>query len=131
MKKALRRYEDAAYSLARIVFGFLFACHGAQKLFGLLGGETTTTRMGFVAGIIEFFGGIFIGLGLLASWAAVVTCGEMAVTYYRVHVPKGFFPIQNGGEKAALFCLFFLYVIFRGSGSLSLDEVLRKARKQE
>ena len=123
------RAAEIAYASARIVFGFLFACHGAQKLFGLLGGETATTRLRMAEGIIEFFGGVLISLGLMASVAAFLACGEMAIAYFRVHAPKGFFPIQNHGEAAVMFCFFFLIVIFRGSGPFSLDGLFRWHRR--
>lgn len=33
------RFTDVAYFLLRFVAGFLFSLHGAQKLFGVLGGK--------------------------------------------------------------------------------------------
>ena len=122
----LNRFSEQAYAIARFVVGALFACHGAQKLFGVLGGKQELHELrGLVAGIIEFFGGCFVALGLFAAIAAFVACGEMAVAYFTVHAPRGFWPILNGGERAVLFCFFFLYVANRGSGRLSLDAVLR------
>src|SRR5215470_13258455 len=106
MQDLRSRAAEIAYALARIVFGFLFACHGAQKLFGLLGGQTADTHLKMAEGIIEFFGGVLIGLGLITSVAAFIACGEMAVAYFKVHAPKGFFPIQNHGEAAVMFCFF-------------------------
>jgi putative oxidoreductase len=76
----LQRYSGVAYSLMRIVVGFLFACHGAQKLFGAFGLPAEfRDPEGLVAGLIEFFGGSAISLGVLTSIAAFVASGEMAV----------------------------------------------------
>jgi putative oxidoreductase len=113
----------------RIVVGLLFALHGAQKLFGVLGG-TKVPLVGLygAAGVIEFFGGLLIALGLLGSWAAFVASGEMAAAYFMGHFPKGFWPIQNGGELALLYCFVFLYIATRGSGVWSVDAAF--ARKE-
>ena len=122
------RYSDHAYAVTRVVAGLLFACHGAQKLFGVLGGIRELGGEGLLAGIIEFFGGSLVALGLVASIAAFVASGEMAVAYLRAHAPIGFWPIQNGGEWAVFYCFFFLYVAAEGSGRFSLDSVFRRRR---
>lgn len=114
------------YAAFRIVTGFLFWQHGAQKLFGWLGGDQVelASLMG-VAGILEFVGGLMIGLGLYTRFVAFVVAGEMAVAYFMVHMPRGLWPIQNGGEKAAFYCFAFLLMVAMGSGAFSLDEKLR------
>lgn len=128
MRTFLGRYSDHAYAVTRVVVGLLFACHGAQKLFGVLGGTRELGGEGLLAGIIESFGGSLVALGLVASIAAFVASGEMAVAYFRAHAPIGFWPIQNGGEWAVFYCFFFLYVAAQGSGRFSLDSVFRRRR---
>ncbi len=123
----LARSEVRIYALLRIVAGFLFLCHGAQKLFGVLGGnQADLISLIGLAGIIEFVGGLLILLGLFADYAAFICSGEMAVAYFTAHLPNGFWPIQNQGELAALYSFLFLYVATKGSGSWSLDSVRRK-----
>jgi putative oxidoreductase len=78
------------------------------------------------AGIIEFFGGSLIALGIAASLAAFIACGEMAYAFFTVHYPRGFWPIMNGGEPAVLYCFFFLYVALRGSGRYSIEGLVRR-----
>lgn len=123
------RYSDHLYAMARIVIGLLFACHGAKKLFGVLGGTWQLgDAEGLVAGGIELVGGSLVAVGLASSIAAFVASGEMAVAYFRAHAPIGFWPIQNGGEWAVLYCFFFLYVAAQGSGRFSLDSLVRRRR---
>ena len=131
LSKYFGRYADYVYPLARIVVGFLFACHGAQKLFGVLGVEHSEIHdpEGVIAGIVEFGGGLLVMLGLWANVAAFLASGEMAVAYFKAHAPRGFWPILNGGEKAVFYCFFFLYVAARGSGRFSLDSLWRKNKR--
>src|SRR6266487_1921129 len=88
-------------SLLRIVIGFLFSCHGLQKLFGLFGGmgghgaKAATLSLLWVASILETFGGLLIIFGLFTRPVAFILCGEMAVAYFRAHAPRGLWPIVN------------------------------------
>ena len=127
MNKVLGKFSPKIYALLRIVAGFLIACHGAQKLFGALGGEAKpiASLMG-VAGVIELFGGLLIALGLWASWAAFIASGEMAVGYFMVHAGQGFWPIQNHGELAVIYCFVFLYIASHGAGAWSVAGALKK-----
>jgi putative oxidoreductase len=118
---ALRRFEPFAYALLRIVAGLLFMFHGLQK-FGLLGGQMVPlASMAGAAAVIETVGGLLIMIGLQAAPVAFICSGEMAYAYFMVHQPRGTWPIQNGGELAALYSFIFLYVATRGSGRLSVD----------
>ena len=111
----LKRFSEHIYSLMRLIAGFLFACHGAQKLFGVLGSERMIhVPLMLTAGIIEFFGGLLIALGMLTAIAAFIASGEMATGYFLGHAPHGFWPIRNHGELAVLFC-FVLHSSFFGS----------------
>jgi putative oxidoreductase len=127
MDRWLGRHAERAYALLRIVAGLLFACHGAQKLFGALGGTAMTSNpMMLVGGIIEFGGGLLIAIGLFTSWAAFLASGEMAVAYFMVHAKGGFWPIINKGELAVVYCFLFLYIAARGSGPYSVDGMMRR-----
>ncbi len=122
------RFSEIAYFLLRLFSGALFACHGAQKLFGAFGGPAMTGKPLMVAAsIIEFFGGLLIAAGLLTRIAAFLAAGEMAVAYFMVHAPQGFWPILNKGESAVLFCFVFLFICTRGGGPYSLEGLRRRA----
>lgn len=123
MDRYLGRFEDRIYALTRIVVGFLFFCHGAQKLFGVLGRAEAVplTSIFGVAGVIELVGGGLVALGLFTSWAALLCSGQMAVAYFFWHQPDALFPIMNKGEPAALYAWIFLLIAARGAGPWSLD----------
>jgi putative oxidoreductase len=125
MDRFLGQYSEHAYALMRIVVGFLFTCHGAQKILGVLGGVddaggTAAFGLIWVAGIIELVGGLLVATGFQASVAAFLCSGQMAVAYFMAHQGRGLFPIQNGGEPAVLYCFVFLFIAARGPGIWSL-----------
>jgi putative oxidoreductase len=126
MERILGRFGPQLYAIMRIVAGLLFACHGAQKLFGVLGRQQVALASMFgAAGIIEFVGGLLIAIGFLAGTAAFIASGEMAFAYFTRHAPRGTFPIQNGGELALLYCFVFLYIAARGAGMWGVDKRTR------
>lgn len=126
MENVLGPYRGIIYALLRIVAGLAFAQHGAQKLFGVLGGTAQPLMSQFgLAGLIEFVGGIMVAIGLFASPVAFLASGQMAWAFFQQHLPRGFWPIQNGGELAVLYCFLWLYVAASGSGKGSIDS-LRK-----
>ncbi len=114
-----------ALTLLRIVTAFVFWMHGAQKLFGFFGQEPRAflTLLWF-AGLLEFFGPLFIGFGLFTRAVAFLLAGEMAVAYFISHFPRGFWPVMNSGERAVLFCFIFLLLAATGPGKLALDNLL-------
>lgn len=126
MERVLGRFSPQLYAVMRIVVGLLFACHGAQKLFGVLGGQRVVLASQFgIAGIIELVGGLLIAAGFLTGTAAFIASGEMAYAYFTQHMPRKGFPIQNGGELAVLYCFIFLFIASRGVGIWGIDKRTR------
>ena len=122
METTLAPFAPYAFAMLRIIAGLLFVAHGGQKTFGWFGGQPVPLGSLFgLAGIIEIVLGIVIALGLFTSYAAFVASGEMAVAYFIGHFPKSFWPLENEGELAVLFCFIFLYMATRGSGIWSVD----------
>lgn len=118
----LSAYQQQALAVLRIITGLLFIEHGTQKLFNF---PPTDMEMGgglmLVAGILEVGGGGMIVIGFLTRSVAFVLCGMMAVAYFMAHAPQGFFPVNNMGDAAILFCFIFLYLVFAGPGAWALD----------
>ena len=129
------RLAALAQGVLRIVIGFLFWSHGAQKLLGWFGGMgpdggtvPLASLMG-LAGIIEFVGGALIMIGLFTRPAAFIASGEMAVAFFLQHVPTGgLWPLLNQGEPAALYAFTFLFFAAAGAGALGVD-VWRSRRR--
>ncbi len=122
MTTFLRPHGERIYALLRIAAGFMFACHGAQKVLGLFGGPAQMpAAVQWSAGLIELIGGVLIALGLFTRWAAFICSGQMAVAYFMVHQAQGLIPIQNHGELAALYSWLFLFIAATGPGIWSLD----------
>jgi len=129
MERWLGPHAERVYALFRFVVGILFACHGAQKLFGAFGMPAMTSNpMMLAAGIVEFGGGLLVAIGLLTSWAAFLASGEMAVAYFMAHAHGSFWPIVNKGELAVVYCFVFLYIAARGSGAYSADAMMHRRR---
>lgn len=131
MERWLGRHSDVTYALLRVVAGLMFAIHGAQKLFGVLGGQKVSGTLFVVGGVIELVAGLMIALGFFAGFAAFIASGEMAVAYFMVHAKENVLnPVVNKGELAVLYCFVFLYIASRGSGPYSIDAALRRTRTQ-
>jgi putative oxidoreductase len=109
-----------ALGFSRILLGLLYLQHGLPKL-GVGRPAAAFLTQQWIAGVVEAFGGAAIALGFFTVPVAFVASGQMAFAYFLSHAPKGFFPIENGGDRAALFCFFFLFLFAAGSGKWSVD----------
>lgn len=134
--------SNAGYSALalRLPIGIIFMAHGAQKLFGWFGGyglegtggwmESIGLAPGFImallAGSAEFFGGLFILLGLLTRPAAIALSLTMAVAIFSVHFANGLFMSNNGYEFGLALLAASVSLALSGSGRLALDNVLAK-----
>jgi putative oxidoreductase len=125
--ETFERYTPHALAVLRIVTALIFLEHGSQKLFGFPaappGGLPPALSLFWFGGVLEFFGGLLLLVGLFTRCAAFVLAGEMAVAYWMVHAPKSFFPVLNGGDAAILYCFVFLYLVFAGPGLWSIDRM--------
>src|SRR5436309_36777 len=127
---ALNRFADPVFCITRLIVGLLFASHGGQKILGFPPGGhgMPPGAMGVVGAWIELGCGLLIAFGFLTRIAAFIASGEIAVAYFMVHAPGGFFPIVNHGESAVFYCWFFLFTIFYGAGLWSVDAMMAKGR---
>jgi putative oxidoreductase len=130
LKSFVAKWSPVVQSIMRIVIALLFVEHGAQKLFGfpvaIEGFTLSLFSLLGLAAILEFFGGLFVLLGLFTRPVAFILSGEMATAYFMAHAPKNFWPVVNQGELAIAYCFVFLYLAFAGGGPWSIDRALRK-----
>lgn len=117
-------------SILRIMTGLLLLQHGTMKYFNFPPSEMSgggLDNLMRVAGGIELIGGILIIIGLFTRPAAFICSGFMAAAYFMGHASQSFYPIINQGELAVLYCFVFLYFVFAGAGSWSVDAARGKA----
>ncbi len=129
----MAKFETQTYAALRIVAGFLFLWHGSMKLFNFPpapGGVEMPPYIMWIAGPIEFFGGILIMIGLGTRWAAFLASGLMAFAYWIGHGTKALLPAVNHGDLAALYCFLFLFISAKGAGAFSVDCMLGKGKSK-
>jgi len=138
MTGRLNSAQPYALGLYRIVVGLLFLCHGAASLFGVLGGAAGTggtleagSWPGWYAAVIQLVCGSLVLLGLGTRGAAFLAAGSMAYADFKVHQPTALWPMENGGEAAAMFSWAFLLLVFTGSGAFGLDRLFAKRSTEE
>jgi putative oxidoreductase len=120
----LDRYSPYMLAVLRISTALLFMEHGTQKLLGFPPGsfpQPPVFSLSGLAGILEMVGGVMILIGVFTRAVAFILAGQMAVAYFIGHAPEGFFPVNNGGDAAILYCFVFLYLVFAGPGVWSID----------
>ena len=125
--KQLAKHSDQTYALLRIVTGFMFSFHGAQKILGILSDfQPAVGSQIWIGGIIELVAGLLVLVGFQTRWAAFLSSGQMAVAYFQFHwkfqLGRNFFPAINKGELAVLYCFVFLYIACRGGVMWCLDK---------
>lgn len=129
IETTLNSHASRVRSIVRIVAGLIFLAHGTQKLLGFPASDMRPPLFSIfgLAGVIEIVAGVLITIGLFTRPAAFVASGTMAFAYFIAHAPQNFFPALNGGDAAILYCFFFLYLVFAGPGSWSVDAARGKA----
>jgi putative oxidoreductase len=130
MAELIGRFSAQTFAILRVVAGLMFAIHGTQKLLGYppmpAGMSGPLPPLMKVAGGIELVCGVLILIGLFTGIAAFIASGEMAVAYFMGHASHGFWPVQNQGELAVVYCFLWLFVAAHGAGIWSIDNALRR-----
>lgn len=133
MLQQLTSKSSITLGVLRIMSGLLFMAHGTVKFLSFPAGQYAGSGWSFsgpsaYAGVIELVAGALIALGLFTRPAAFLASGTMAAAYFMAHAPRSFWPINNGGDAAVLYCFVFLYFVFSGPGALGLDAMLGRKR---
>jgi putative oxidoreductase len=127
----LTAWAPQCLSVVRLMAGLLFLQYGLSKLFGFphlaMFDNVHPFQLFWFAGLFELVGGTLVTIGLFTRPIAFILSGEMAIGYFDVHAPQSFFPLQNGGTAAVLFCFIFLYFVFAGAGAWSIDNLRQQS----
>jgi putative oxidoreductase len=124
--RSLAKWAPQALGVLRIMTALLFLAHGTQKFLSFPPGERAGTGWTLdnpvaYSGLIEVIAGILVAIGWFTRPAAFIASGTMAVAYWYAHAPQNFWPVNNMGDAAILFCFVFLYLVFAGPGAFSVD----------
>lgn len=128
----LEKLKPLALLLLRLGLGLIFIYHGFPKLTHIHQTVSEFPHMGFpsyfayIAGILEFFGGWLLILGLFTRITALLLAGEMAIAILRVHLPQGgVMAVSNYQFPLALAVGAFALVAV-GAGAISIDRAIFK-----
>ena len=132
MSARFASYAPMMLSILRIMAALIFLEHGTQKILGFPPGGPDPLphpmTMLWWAGMIEMVPGFLLAVGLFSRTAAFLAAGEMAFAYWIGHAPRAFWPVDNGGDAAILYCFIFLYILCAGPGPWSLDAAIAGRR---
>ena len=131
---------DLGLLVIRVVFGLVYAAHGAQKLFGWFGGYGIAGTGGFLetlgfrpgktfataAGLGEFLGGLLLAFGFLGAVGPAMIVAGMIVAMVTVHWKNKFFVATNGIEHPLMYTTVAIGIALTGPGRFSLDAALGK-----
>jgi putative oxidoreductase len=125
----LDRFSPQLLSVLRIMSALLLLAHGTSKLLGfppteMFAQPPPAFTLIWFAGVLELVGGALLALGLFTRPIAFILSGELAFAYFIGHASQSFYPVQNGGDAAVLFCFVFLYIAAAGPGPWALDHML-------
>ncbi|HXU22111.1 MAG TPA: DoxX family protein [Verrucomicrobiae bacterium] len=129
--RSLEKLKPVALLLLRIALGIIFIYHGYPKLFG----HTRETMVAFsdmgfpryfayISGVVEFFGGCMLVLGLFARIAGLLLAGEMAIALWRVHGILSRPRAVGNYEFPLLLAVSAFAVASLGAGLISFDHAL-------
>lgn len=124
----LEKLKPLALLLLRCALGIIYVYHGYPKLFT----ETANwlqwfPKVGFpawfayLAGVIEFFGGCLLIVGLFTRLVGLLFTAEMAIAIWKVHLVHGIYSVKDYQFPLAL-ATAALTLATVGAGIISLDQ---------
>lgn len=125
-------WEPYGRAIARIILAFTLSLHGYRHVFGMLSKSAgraaviplAIDKLPAFVGWWEIVGGLLLLIGLLTRFSAAITCIELAAAYIFESMPRGAWPIHNGGNEALLYLAVFVFIAVAGAGAFSLDSLL-------
>ncbi len=128
MLPAIHALHPHLLSLLRIVASLVLFSYGTQKVLHFPAAENVPAigSLSWIAGLLELTLGFLALIGFKTRIAAFILSGLMAFAYFLRHAPQSFYPAQNGGTSAILFCFIFLFLASAGGGPLSVDALTKR-----
>jgi len=123
-------------TLIRLAVGAVALYHGYGKLF-MVGGFPGTvdffTKVGIpmakyaalASGGVEFFGGLFLVLGILTRWSSMLLIFNFVVAFSYVHWKNGFAVGAMGYEYVMVLIVMLIVILFNGPGKLALGKKIK------
>ncbi len=135
---ALERLEPWGRAIARVVLAFTFSLHGYRHVFGVLSKSAgraaviplAIDKLPTAVGWWEIVGGALLLAGLFTRFSAAVCCLELVAAYLVESVPRGLWPIRNGGNETLLYAAVFSFLAVAGAGALGLDSLRSRAEQK-
>ncbi len=138
LEQLIRNQSNLGLFLLRLTLAIIFIAHGSQKVTTMFGGSgfagtaESFENMGlfmpsftaYFVGIVEFFGGIFMLIGLLTREVSVLFLIVMIGAIVTVHGKNGFFVYNDGFEYNLALIGMSLCLLFGGGGLASIDNLL-------
>ena len=137
MTRAIASWEVYSRSLLRFILAFTFSLHGFRHLFGFFavsGGRRAAIPMALdglppVVGGLEIIGAVLLFAGLFTRPVSLVLCAELVAAYLYSALPRGVWPIRNGGNETLVYLLVFFYFAVAGAGAWSFDYLRGAGRR--
>ncbi|MEZ2220432.1 DoxX family protein [Rhizobium sp. RCC_161_2] len=128
MLSAIHTLQPHLLSLLRIVSSLVLFSYGTQKILHFPAAQNVPSAwsLPWIAGLLELTLGFLVLIGFQTRIAAFVLSGLMAFAYFLRHASQSFYPAQNGGVSAILFCFIFLYLVGAGAGPFSIDALTKR-----
>ncbi len=128
-------WRDIAYTLLRVVIGYILFMHGWVKASaGVAGVSAFMAKQGLepamafalAAMFLETAGALCIIIGLFTRFFAAALAIEIGIAFLVVHLPKGFSAAQGGYEYVLLIGIVLFAIAIRGGGPYSADRAIGK-----
>ncbi|WP_113408321.1 DoxX family protein [Hyphomicrobiales bacterium] len=131
MLPAIHALHPHLLSLLRIVASLVLFSYGTQKVLHFPAAENVPAvgSLSWIAGLLELTLGFLALIGFKTRIASFILSGLMAFAYFLRHAPQSFYPAQNGGTSAILFCFIFLFLASAGGGPLSVDALTKREQQ--
>ncbi len=129
LARVLDTWEPWGRAGVRVILAFLFSLHGYRHVFGVLSKSAgraaivplAMDKLPAFVGWVEITGGLLLLLGLFTRISATIVCIELAAAYVVAAVPRGAWPIHNGGNETLMYLVVFVFFACYGAGTFSMD----------